>query len=462
LNEHPAVRECVVTAHQDRSNDKQLAAYFVSAALAPPAPEELRQHLRQTLPEYMVPATFVAMTSLPLNANGKMDRNALPPPEHPMGETARQFTVPRDDLEAQLTKIWEDVLGIQPIGVEDHFFDMGGHSLLAVRLVARIEKAFRKKIPVATIFQSPTIAQLAAALREEKAANASSSLVEIQPKGSKPPLFLVHGVGGGMFWGYTNLSRHLGPDQPVYAFKSRGMDGQEEFGSIEEMATHYVADLRGFQPRGPYYLGGYCFGGNVAYEMARQLQTQGEKVALLALMNCAPPNSSYNRIRITPAFCFKFVKNFGHWARYVLQLKREQQRDLILWKLRAIAKKFLRIFSHSRGASADIDVEEVVNLTARPEDGRHLWAVHVRALLKHRAQPYAGHVTLFRTCGHSLVCSFDNACGWRELAAGGVSVRIVPGAHESILDEPPVRVVADHLKQRLQSTVRQDPETKPL
>src|SRR5207247_8253270 len=187
-------------------------------------------------------------------------------------------------------------------------------------------------------------------------------------------------------------------------------------------ATHYVAELRGFQPRGPYYLGGYCFGGNVAYEMARQLQTQGEKVALLALMNCAPPNSSYNRIRITPAFCFKVVKTFGHWARYVLQLKREQQRDLILWKLRAIAKKFLRIFSHSRGASADIDVEEVVNLSAQPEDRRHLWAVHVRALLKHRAQPYAGHVTLFRTCGHSLVCSFDNACGWGELAAGGATV----------------------------------------
>src|SRR5258707_751995 len=110
---------------------------------------------------------------------------------------------------------------------------------------------------------------------------AGSSLGEIQPRGAKPPLFLVHGVGGGMFWGYTNLSRRLGPEQPVFAFKSRGMDGEEEFATIEEMAAHYVADLRAFQPGGPYCLGGYCFGGYVAYEMARQLDAQGERAALL-------------------------------------------------------------------------------------------------------------------------------------------------------------------------------------
>src|SRR5436309_5152484 len=117
-----------------------------------------------------------------------------------------------------------------------------------------------------------------------------------------------------MFWGYTNLSRYLGAEQPVYALKSRGLEGRKEFDRIEEMAAAYVNELRAFQRRGPYYLGGYCFGGNVAYEMARLLEAQGERVPLLALMNCAPPNSSYARFRWTPASIFKFLANLCSWA----------------------------------------------------------------------------------------------------------------------------------------------------
>src|SRR5207248_8635889 len=144
---------------------------------------------------------------------------------------------------------------------------------------------------LATIFQRPTIEQLAEIIREETKENGGTtgtSLVEIQGRGTRPPLFLVLGAGGGMFWGYGNLSRRLGPEQPVFGFKSRGLDGREEFSCIEEMASAYLADLRAVQPQGPYYLGGYCFGGNVAYEIARQLCFQGQEVALLALMNCAP------------------------------------------------------------------------------------------------------------------------------------------------------------------------------
>src|SRR3954469_25088298 len=131
------------------------------------------------------------------------------------------------------------------------------------------------------------------ALQRQSVGN--SSIVEIQPQGSRPPLFLVHGVGGGMFWGYSNLARHLGNDQPIYAFKSRGLEGLPEWATIEEMAANYITDLRAHQPRGPYLLGGYCFGGVVAYEMARQLEGQGEKVTLLALINCSPPNTDYDR-----------------------------------------------------------------------------------------------------------------------------------------------------------------------
>jgi len=261
-----------------------------------------------------------------------------------------------------------------------------------------------------------------------------------------------------MFWGYTNLARHLGTDQPVHAFKSRGMDGLDEFDTIEEMAAHYAAELRAFQPDGPYCLGGYCFGGNVAYEVARQLRMQGAPIALLALIDCAPPNSSYNRIQITSAFGLKFLKNLGYWAGYLRRLKRDQQRDFLLWKLRAIKKKFLRLFKRSRGVSSDFDVEDLVDLSAQPEDRRKLWEAHVRALMRHQPRPYAGHVTLFRTRGHSLLCSFDDAYGWREFAAGGVTVKIVPGAHESILDEPHVQTLAEVMRQSLRDTQNHSPE----
>jgi aspartate racemase len=458
LSRHPGVRECVVAARADASGNKQLVARFVSDAPTAPTTGELREHLRRTLPDYMMPAVWMRLDSLPLNANGKVDRNALPAPDRPATDSAASFIAPRDAMEAQLARTWEEVLGLQPIGVTDHFFDLGGHSLLAVRLVARIEKTFGRKIPVATVFQSPTVAQLANVLRELPAEGVNSSLVAIQPRGARPPLFLIHGVGGGMFWGYTNLARHLGTDQPVHAFKSRGMDGLDEFGTIEEMAAHYAAELRAVQPDGPYCLGGYCFGGNVAFEVARQLQRQGARIALLALINCAPPNSSYHRIRITSTFCLKFLKNLGYWAGYLCQLKRDQQRDFLLWKLRAMKKKFLRLFKRSRGASTDFDVEDLVDLSAHSAERRKLWETHVRALMSHRPGPYAGHVTLFRTRGHSLLCSFDDAYGWQEFAAGGVTVKIVPGAHESILDEPYVQTLAEVMRQSLRDTQNQSPE----
>ncbi|HZI32791.1 MAG TPA: amino acid adenylation domain-containing protein, partial [Candidatus Binatia bacterium] len=336
LARHPAVKEAVVVANMDGSGEKQLVAYTV------PKPESekrtveidavaLRDFLREKLPDYMIPAAFMRMESLPLNTNGKLDHKALPAFDRQATAAARKYVAPHDDMEARLATIWEEVLGVHPVGIEDHFFDLGGHSLLAVRLAARIEKAFGKKILVAAIFQSPTVRQLAKNIREEKKSGTTSSIVKIQPRGTQPPLFLVHGAGGGMLWGYTNLSRHLGPDQPVFAFSSRGLNGQAEFTSIEEMAAQYVADLLAFQPRGPYRLGGYCFGGDVAYEMARQLEARGEKIALLALMNSAPPNSGYARIRWTPWFIIKFLHNLCLVAADALQGTVEQRRVFFRW-----------------------------------------------------------------------------------------------------------------------------------
>jgi amino acid adenylation domain-containing protein/FkbH-like protein len=445
LRSHPAIRECAV-AVLGRGPDKRLVAYFVPKKDKQPTVRDLRAFIKKTLPDYMIPSAFVPIQTLPLSPNGKLDRKALPEPKFALTET-ESYQQPRDEIEARLAKVWEEVLDTRPIGIRDKFFDLGGHSLLAVRLVSRIDEEFSKKIRVASVFQSPTIEELAWLIREEeKQSEPKSSIVEIQGRGERSPLFLVHGAGGGMFWGYANLSRHLGASQPIFGFRSRALDGLPEFSSIEEMAGQYVSDLRQVQSDGPFYLGGYCFGGVVAYEMARQILKCGEKVALLALLNCAPPNSRYTRIAWTPLWSIRFVKNLFYWAGYVRQLSPVQRREFGRWKWHRLKQ---RLRGKSPGSNGHIDVGDLVDLSSFAEEERKVWEAHIRALLKYQPKPYEGRVHLFRSPGHSMFCSFASDYGWSELANGGVMTSIVSAAHEKILEEPCVAEVAGKLEKLL-------------
>jgi thioesterase domain-containing protein len=254
-----------------------------------------------------------------------------------------------------------------------------------------------------------------------------------------------------MFWGYGNLARHLGDDQPLYAFKSRGLDGLEEFATIEEMAASYVADLRAFQPTGPYRLGGYCFGGNVAYEMARQLRAAGERVAVLVLMNCTPTSGSYPRVRVTPAWLFKFFRNLGVLLGAMARWDAKQRNAFIVWKWHAWKKK-LRLARQRWGRGVEsLEADEIVDLSTFPDEQRRLWAAHIRGLQQHRTRPYDGRVMIFRSRMHQFICSFAADYGWSEFARGGVTVTVVPGAHETILEEPNVRAVAEEIRSCLRS-----------
>jgi thioesterase domain-containing protein len=280
-------------------------------------------------------------------------------------------------------------------------------------------------------------------MQQDQASINASSIVEIQPRGTRPPLFLVHGVGGGMFWGYSNLARQLGEDQPVYAFKSRGMDGLEEFTRIEDIASQYVADLLKFQAHGPYHLGGYCFGGNVAYEMARQLRAQDHQVALLLLINCWPNNSSYTRLNWTPAFLGKAAWNFCLRLAHQVRSGATQPRDYFKWRAAWAVKRLRSLFAEN--ISGRLSVDDIVDLSARPEHERKLWRTHVQAWLQYQPKPYDGRIILFRTRGHPLICSFDNQMGWGSIATSGVEVKICPGDHETILEEENVAYTAGEL-----------------
>jgi FkbH-like protein len=355
------------------------------------------------------------------------------------------YAAPRTELEQKLCELWQKLLHIDRVGIADNFFELGGHSLLAVRLFAEIDKLIGRKFPLVTLFQAPTIQELAHVM-SEAGASSTSLLVPLQPHGSKPPLWLIHGAGGDVLWGYANLAAHLPADQPLYGIKSRGQVGMEEFTRLEEMAEYYLQEIRAFQPQGPYLLGGYCFGGNVAYEIARQLLAQGEKVSFLALIDAAPANAGYESIPWwRPSYVYRFARNAYLWLRDFEQVPPEERRRFVWRKVRALNRRFLRRLWPQLGLEP-VDLEDVIDTSKVPEKEQKLWEIHLRSLVEHVQQPYDGAVTLLRTRGQAMFCSLADDFCWGGLARGGVTITCIPGSHENIFMEPHVKCLAKELE----------------
>ena len=277
LSLYPSIKESVVVAREDQPGEKRLVAYFVCVHGATVSVTDLRNFLKTTLPDYMIPSAFVDLPSIPLTANGKINKRALPVPDSTLSVNHESFVAHRDELESRLTVLWERILGVRPIGIQDNFFELGGHSLLAVAMFAEVEEMFGKNIPLATLFDAGTIEHLAEILRREGWAERESSLVAIQPHGSKPIFFCVHAKGGNVLF-YRDLAKHLGTDQPFYGLQARRLGGRQlGHGTVEEMAEYYINEIRKIQPHGPYFVGGSSFGGlamkwpNSSRERAKRL-----------------------------------------------------------------------------------------------------------------------------------------------------------------------------------------------
>ncbi|MCP4657549.1 MAG: alpha/beta fold hydrolase, partial [bacterium] len=226
---------------------------------------------------------------LPLLPNGKVDRKELGRRPIEALRTAAA-AAPRDGLEIALVGIWEELLDVRPIGVRDNFFELGGHSLAAVRLLAVIVERLGRELPLTALFRAATIEGLAGRLRQQTSAPASCLVpLQLGVRGKRPPLFCVHPAGGNVF-AFLPLARELGPEQPFYALQSRGLeDDAEPFAEVGEMAAHYLEEVRAVDPEGPYHLAGWSFGGLVAFEMARQLEQAGCKVARVVLLDTGAP-----------------------------------------------------------------------------------------------------------------------------------------------------------------------------
>ncbi|MCZ8066315.1 MAG: amino acid adenylation domain-containing protein [Microcystis sp. LE17-20D] len=296
LSQCPDVQNTAVIVREDTPGDKRLVAYVVLTPNSQATSGELRQFLAAQLPAYLVPNTFIILESLPLTPNGKCDRRSLPVPDDQARKNIQKIA-PRNLLESQLTQIWSEILGINNIGIQDNFFELGGHSLLAVSLINRIEQKLDKRLPLTSLFQNGTIASLAKLLAQETTQPASSPLIAIQSQGNKTPFFAVHPIGGNVLC-YADLARNLGTKQPFYGLQSLGLSELEKtVASIEEMAMIYIEAIQTVQASGPYYLGGWSMGGVIAFEIAQQLLTQGQEVALLALIDSYSPSllNSVNR-----------------------------------------------------------------------------------------------------------------------------------------------------------------------
>jgi aspartate racemase len=442
LSQYPAVRQCAVIARIDTDSDKRLVAYIVADQQQKPTTDELRRFLKQKLPDYMVPSAFVFPDALPLTPNGKIDRRALPAPDRLKLEQASTFVPPSDDLEIQLTKIWENVLGKKPISVKDNFFEVGGHSLLAVRLLAQIEKTFGKNLPLATLFQLPTVEQLAKILHQSGWSSPWFSLVPIQPSGSQPPFFGIHSLGKGQEH-YRNIARHLGSDQPIYGLDywlaTRTKDTKElpKTWSVEELAAHYIKEMQILQPEGPYFLAGLSFAGIVAYEMAQQLVTQDQKVALLVLFDTYCPTLSVNSLDFN---------SLQIHLRNLSQLEMKEKLAYIMMKVKykiehylKWIKPFFRKVAEKFYLKFKLPMPYALHYSLIVEANQKLGSDYA-------LQVYPGKVTLFRASDQAVRYDQISDLGWSALALGGVEIHEVPGDHLGMFQEPHVQVLAEKLK----------------
>jgi amino acid adenylation domain-containing protein len=290
LLQHPAIREAVVVAHQKGPGDTRLVTYVTThPGATPPTALQLRTHLMSSLPDYMVPSAFAVLETLPLTPSGKVDRKALPAPDSIRPELDEAFAAPRSQTEWELARIWGQILQVDRVGIHDNFFDLGGHSLLASQVISRMNDTFPVKLPLRRIFETPTVAGLAHAIESDASDKVRESIRLLKPGSPGPALFLVHeGLGETLV--YEKLARRMPEMVKVFGIEPRSTGYYPILHTrIPDMAAYYLQQIRQIQPEGPYFLGGLCVGGLIAFEMALQLEAQGLPLGFVALFDSPSP-----------------------------------------------------------------------------------------------------------------------------------------------------------------------------
>ncbi len=420
LCKHPEVRQAVVEVYEPMPGEQRLAAYVVvsdatSGNLAAP----LREHLRERLPRYMLPSQFIVLDELPLTPRGKLDHAALSLLARMQESPIKAFVGPETPIEMSIAKIWRNVLGVDRISIHDGFFDLGGHSLLAVRLIARIEKTFGISLPLAVLFDSPTIEALSQAVQERNPRLSRSTVVRLQKGDDGPPFFCVPPAASSVNH-FAQLVRTLSSDIPFYGMQALGLEPDEvPQDRIEDMATRCVADMRAVQPNGPYFIGGRCLGAYIAFEMALQLLEIGEDVALLALLDPTGPPGMRRDLRY-------YVRRAGFFRRRK-QLVRAVLRR-VRWTLRQVQR--LRVLRYL-GSHHTRRIQRT-------------YKAHMRAQKTYAPRVYAGAITFFASSQE--YSPDDSRPLWRDLTSCGLELHLVPGSHRTMRQDPHLHTLVRELE----------------
>ncbi len=466
LNQYPQVKEAVLIAQETQLGDKRLIAYLVTHQHHNINNQELRQFLQRKLPDYMIPAAFVTLESLPLTANGKVDRQALPQPDSDAYLDPNTFVPPSTQLELKLAQIWESVLQIQPISIHANFFEIGGDSLLAVQLFAQIAQQLECNLPLTTLFQAPTIAQLSQLIEEGYHSPKLLSLVEIQAGNPEinPPLFLIT-TGASAVLKYAELAKLLGPEQPVYSLQALDLERNGiSVDCIKDIAAFYLQEMATLDYEGPYLLGGYCFGGLVALEMAQQIQAEGQEVALLILVDTGGPNfifRSFQQIVVTLEKFYKrkIIRSSRHLSSRWLFHRRNLLALSSGEKLSYVSNLLRRVFNRNSTPNISYPTrskEKNILPQVNNDERKQMWKILKLLRQNYFPQFYSGRVVLFFSSELSNRFPLFPRRGWGKLFKGDVEVHLVPGNHYNLFNEPNVQVLAEKLTSCIDSTVAQD------
>ncbi len=403
------IKEAVVTAREDNVGEKQLIAYYVLQNGQFLSPEKLRSYLSASLPDYMLPAAFMRLDSLPTTPTGKLNRKALPEIEAGAFQTAQTVVAPRDEVDFQIIQMWEGILTARPIGIQDNFFEIGGHSISALQLLSIVEKEFDRKISAVDFFQSPTVEFLSSLIREEPDKTVQrnwSPLATLHKDGEKTPFFCIPGNMGNVFTDLSALSQYLGQAQPFYAFQ----DSLIIPANFKRMAARYLKELKKIQPEGPYLLGGVCIGAVVAYEMAQQLQSNQDQVALLVMIEPARPwgpsvASYYSALKY---FASRFIPRLRDHSENLTHLNAVGQQTYFRLKLKVVR--------------------------------------NVLALRNYSPKPYSGRTDIILSTD-SYAKANNPQLLWKKYLRGRVEIEQVPGTHSAITGDNDTYIAPETMKE---------------
>jgi len=437
LSGHQAVRQSAVIVREDEQDDQRLVGYVVlNEGSDKPTTDDLKEHLRYKLPEYMVPSSLVVLDQLPLTTNGKLDVKALPKPGAVVSAGELE---PYDDIATQLESIWQEVLKVSSIGRRQTFFELGGHSLLAIRLIKRIQEHFGQELPISAVFEAATIEQMSSLLRGDFRTKGRSNLVPLHPQGSRRPLFFVHPGGGGV-GGYRDLAQLLGDDQPFYGLQALDEEENkdESILSIEQRAARYIEAIQTVDPHGPYVLGGWSMGGFIAYEMAQQLKRQGREIAGLILVDIVAHTQSD-------------LPSYGDDAEELLEVTREM--GTTTFSLDVVKDKGSdERLSYLLGQL--IEAKVLAPEITVPMVRSFLKGLRRRnqSVIDYNLAPYGGGVTLIRAeQGRPTppeINPADSTLGFSGLCSK-VQVAFVPGTHYDLMFPPHVESLAKEVRKCL-------------